>query len=366
MTPRTLLGLGSLLGTALLSIACAVPPTDDGSGALTSDLTGHTTETPITLTAPAPVEWARCWVEATGGAAGAQDVLCSSSILPNAALVIDRIAVSFASGSTSLGSKVLASGGRVAAAPQGRGVLPSQFPLTITLEAAPSYGKTNMGVSIDTDVLTTTLTIASPAAATKDHPATIVQPFSTWPIAIVERPRNADDLFAYVPAVYDVPCAPFVTASDHPKQLRVAADTDTVPLANRQHVIRTSLVAPVSGSGGIKVGVTLNMTTDGRAALKQTAVIDGPGIYIAEPTGLRKATAADTLPAELLESRASAPAAPPPDAVTNVCDPSRRPATDPDSSACGASGQRCCNPIPGCDNSGTCADDGECIGTTCL
>jgi hypothetical protein len=221
-------------------------------------------------------------------------------------------------------------------------------------------------VSVDNDALTTTVTIASPAAATKDHPVVITQPFSTWPIAIVERPRNADDLFAYLPAVYDVPCAPFVTASDHPNKLRIEADPDTVPVANRQHVIRTSLVAPVSGSGGIKVAVTLNLSPAGLADLEQTAVIDGPGIYIAEPTGLRKATASDTLPAELMESRASAPP-PAPEGLVPPCDESRRPATDPDSSACGASGQRCCNPIPGCGNSGTCdGADGECIGTTCL
>lgn len=184
----------------------------------------------------------------------------------------------------------------------------------------------------------------------------------------MERPRNVDDLFAYVPAVYDVPCAPFVTASDHPQQLRILANTEVMPVANRQHVIRASVVAPGSGSGGIKVAVTLNLTSGGLADLNQTAVIDGPGIYIAEPAGLRKATASDALPAELLESRGSAPASPPnePGALLPPCDPSRRPATDPDSSACGASGQRCCNPILGCDNSGTCADGGECIGTTCL
>jgi hypothetical protein len=360
-TPRRAT-LGLLL-TATILAACAQPSARDDAESQVAALN----EAPIKLAPIAGGEWARCWIEPTAGVAGGQNVLCSSTINDAGPFVMSKVTMAESNHDHPIASQLLVANGRAAATPQGRAVLPSQFPLTLTLSVTPNYGKNNMGVSVDNDVLTASVTVASPAAATKDQPIIFRQPFTVWPIAIVERPRSADDVFSYVPAPYDVPSAPFVTASDHPTRLGIVADTDTVPLANRQHVIRASLIAPASGT--IAVRFTLNLEPSGRAALDRTAVIDGPGIYIAEPGGLRKPTPGDSLPPELLQAAPpttpAAEAGAPPDPA-NPCDPSRRPIIDPDATACGGDGQRCCNPIPRCANSGTCTGDLACLGTVCM
>jgi hypothetical protein len=356
--------LGLLLAASSLLAAACTQPAEDATGAQSAEQ-NERTGAPVKLEAIPGGEWARCWVEATNGAAGGQSVLCSSTIAEGDPLSIGKITMTLRSGERAIASKLLVNGGRANAAPQGAAALPTQFPLTVEIAVTPNYGKTNMGISAENDTLTASVTISSAAGATKEHPIVFAQPFAVWPIAIVERVRNADDVFAYVPAPYDVPSAPFVTAGVPATVLRVKADTDTLPVADRQHVIRASLVAPPSG--GIAVGVTLNLGPGGLADLKQRATIDGPGIYIAEPTGLRKATPSDALPPELVQSAAPAPSAPAAaPSPANVCDEGRRPATDPDPTPCGGDGQRCCNPIPACSNSGTCKPGFECMISTCM
>lgn len=350
-------------------LACSSPePAGAESGAQVAE--EGQSRAPIKLEAIAGTEWARCWVAPTGGAADAQDVICAGSTSATDSFAVARMTTSLSHGGETIASQLLLAG--VAAPPQSHGLLPAQFPLTITLTVDPRYGAAHtFGASPDNDKLTAALTIASPADATKDHPIVFRQPFAIWPIAILEHVRSDDDTFAYVPATYGVPTAPFTTSSNTPAQLVVDGSTDSFGTASRQHVLRASLIAPPSG--GIKVHFTVNLGASGPgvAEAEQDFVIDGPGIYIAEPMGLRKATATDSLPTELLvpEGPASAPGATPaPTSGGRIapCDESRRPAADPDTTACGADGQRCCNPIPACQNSGKCTGALTCVGTQCF
>ncbi len=366
--PPALLVLVSALAAPLLACSSSAPA-DAESGAQVAE--ENQTRTPIALEAMAGNEWARCWVEATGGAANAQDVICVASTSAKDSFAVARMSTLLSQGEHSIATQLLLSGVG-ASTPKSHGVLPTQFPLTVTLKVDPRYGSPQvLGAAPDNDALTAALTIASPADATKEHPIVFRQPFAIWPVAILEHVRNADDSFTYAPAKYAVPSAPFTTSSNTPTQLLVEGDIDTFGSPSRQHVIRAWLVAPASG--GIKVHFTVNLgaSVPGVAEAAQDFVIDGPGIYIAEPTGLRKALPTDSLPTELLEAEgpASAPGAVPAPTFGGSggpCDESRRPAADPDATPCGADGQRCCNPIAACQNSGKCTGTLSCIGTQCF
>jgi hypothetical protein len=364
---RTILVLLSTLAAPVVA-ACTQPAADSDAAPQVAELNGSAP--PIDLETIAGPEWARCWVEATGGVADAQDIVCSSTFSAKNSFAIAKLSAVLGQGATHLATLLLATSSGSTAS-QSHGVLPAQFPITVTLTVSPNYEKDDMGIAAENGDLTAALTIASPAGATKDHPIVFRQPFAMWPVAIVARPRTGDDFFGYDISACDVPSTPFTTgAPAHPSKLHVAPDFATIPVPNDHHVSRANLVAPASGSLAVRFMLSGGSPL-GPVELAQDAIIDGPGIYIAEPTGLRRATSSDVLPEELLATEG--PATPPPatPAQPNAgnggpCDESRRPASDPDATACGGDGERCCNPIPGCQNSGKCAGDSSCIGTQCF
>ncbi len=323
---------GLMFLVAGVAAACNAAPTDE-----TASSDSNNTAARAPLAAPT---WTTCWVEKDTSTSDAffqaHTVKCRYD-LPDEKQPIKpksmTVEVHDAKGDVKTADLFAQPGADVAVKRVGN----DRFPLKVYVH---TYGDDFEKVGLErAGVLDARVQIASVDANPKEQPLEIKQPFDLWPVTVIQK----TSFYALQLERTPISIAPWVFGQ------AVDAKSDgfiggSVMGREEGAVATHHFIAPEQG------GLAAKYQADGEVVAR----IDGPGIYVAEASGLRKATDEESgvvPPSGGASSSASPDASAPP------------PGPAPD---CGVSGKKCCGGSNG--YGGTCGDGSFCMagGNTCV
>lgn len=305
------------LGTAL-ACGCGQRATENTpavSAALSDDPNSATIDPRHPLAAQ---EWVRCWFAKNGGRV---DVMCKRTDSATYPYQVQDLYVSPRSAST---HAYLGDAGRRGPilnrdTPELRAsITRDDFPLELEVRAKvfSAHAGEPVDVVITPSEVITEKRVLGPSA-TESSPLVFAQPFDLWPVRVVMTGSQGYDVQSQA---FDVGLGPFLTIGAN------GVDHVSAKLTSKVRFASHTFLLPVPKGGQVDATATMHRSGGGAGASAPLA-LTGPGLFIAEDTGLRVATDAEAQ--DLLADLPPPSASPPPPTPT----PTPAPSPDADAQA---------------------------------
>lgn len=309
------------------AVACGQRATESSSG-IAAALSDDPNSATIDPRRPLPAqEWVRCWFARNGARV---DVMCKRTDAATYPYQVQDLYVSARSAST---HAYLGDSGRRGPildrdTPQLRAsITRDDFPIDLEVRAKVFSAHTGepVDVLVTPSELITQKRVLGPTA-TEAAPLAFAQPFDLWPVRVVMVGSQGYDVQS---GAFDVGLGPFLTTGAN------AADHVSAKLASKVRFASHTFLLPVPKGGHVDATATMHRNGGGTGASAPLA-LTGPGLFIAEDTGVRVATDAEAqdLLADLPPP--TTPPAPPASTPTPAADaaadaqaPADPPLTDP-------------------------------------
>lgn len=258
------LGRSVLIGLVLASTGCLGGPVDEGGGA---SLEGEGAAT-------AGPEWVRCWIVPDAGEdpSWPQDHLFCQWTKPadGTAFGLAHVFVQAFAGSRVVETQMLERWpGQPVEVMQ---FDPSDYPVQVRLQLLVGAGRA-VGAEALGELLAST-TLPTAAAATAESPWIVAQPFETWDVTIDVQTLIFEGWLHHI----DLPLAPLTS----PSFGAVYQAAGRFPLGRKGQLLTLRFAVPPG---------TTSLACEARLGREVTLVpftLDGPGAYVATPTGVTR------------------------------------------------------------------------------